>query len=1419
MAVRVLGPLDVGAGLTLSPRERTLLSALIVRSPHELTAGQLADAYWGVRVPPTWPQQVKSAINRIRSQAGVGIVVTTPSGYRFGLEPDAVDAVQFERLVSDARERALHGDHARAADLYQRALALWRGTPYPDLADWEPGQFEAARLLTTRGAAEEELVEARLEMGQARSVIPDAERLVHEQPLREERWALLALADYRAGRQAEALAALHSARRHLDENLGLEPGARLATLEVAILRQDPELDAQPSSSPPSDECPYRGLQAFGPDDADVYAGREADVERVLARLRPGSLVAITGPSGTGKSSLMLAGVVPLLRTGGRTVELARADADSLRRALERVGAGGVVALDQAEELFAVLHPSEVEQVCAAAAEKLAAGASLIATVRSDFLDRAVALPLVGGAIARDVVLLGPLDTVALRAAVELPAQRAGLRVEPGLAELILHDVGTRAGALPHLSHAMVETWRRREGDTLTVSGYTDSGGIAGAIAQSAERLYAGLTVSGRQVARSLLLRLLERGADQVTVRRSVKVGPLAADPARRQVLEALVAARLVTVDGESVLVSHEALATAWPLLNAWLAEDAGDARMLRQVELAATAWVSTGRAGDELLRGPRLHAALAWVGAAPRDLTKDERAFLEASAQQERAEQQALKDRARHEKVQNRRLRWSLGAAAGLLVFAITAGAIAAVRGGEARAASEDAMIAALTSTSLALRDSDQEVAALLAVEAYRRWPNDARSRSALWGIATAAGPLIGRTRIPDAEAASAALIPGTRTAVTVRDWHSGVDTSTTWESDLAIVDIDTGEVLNRFPLPGPGAGPLQPLRGIAVSRDGGTALVQTGLQRPTGGCCMNRLDFVDLRTGAQKPGSQVLDSRTADIFELSADGRAAYLVNPVTAGLIRVDSGSGEVRYATAATPTLTENQLARFTPFTGLGNSTIATTDAGGIVVWDPESLKVVGRVPVPAKYRGTALAPDGHDGVISIGEHGLARVDLRGGTIIWRQQVDPGIRYAGAAADAATELLYAADAEGRIDEFGLDTGQPTGRRLVGARSSQGRPTITHPGRELVIVGGVTAGYAGGGTTGFIRWGLNGQGAVSRLVAPGQVAIGGLWPGRSELPVVRLSTEPETGPTQTTLWDVVRGLPGDLPGGAFQGWLGDGVLLDASLGEDNLALYDVERRQRVELADDPAFGSRVSWIADGGTGPRAYVLGVDRIVPIDPARGTVAGPVLPHPAAVGEGPRTWWRGGTSSVSESRAGDRLVVTWWESPELVSFTSVFDLTTGAELARGLDGAKRTWVTGAGEVIGFAADRITVSSLDTLEITRTLPRPGGVPQSLAVSTDGRTLLATTSDQRIWLYDLAAGIRLGGPLTSDLPGRIPAHLSPDGRSLLVNTKAGVVEWDLDPAHHAMAACRLAGRELTAAEWTTYLDGLGPRRDTCG
>jgi len=227
MAVKVLGPLDTGSTAPLSPRERAVLAALIVRAPAPMSGAELADAHWGERLPETWTQQVKTSVNRIRSRIGATAIQTTAAGYRFAQDLESVDAVLFEHLIGAARGQVIRGELPRGIDTYRRALALWRGAPYPDLADWEPARAEAARLVGIRASAQEELLTARLGIGEGRTVIPDAERLVREQPLREEPWALLALANYRADRQAEALAVLRRARGVLDEELGITPGERL----------------------------------------------------------------------------------------------------------------------------------------------------------------------------------------------------------------------------------------------------------------------------------------------------------------------------------------------------------------------------------------------------------------------------------------------------------------------------------------------------------------------------------------------------------------------------------------------------------------------------------------------------------------------------------------------------------------------------------------------------------------------------------------------------------------------------------------------------------------------------------------------------------------------------------------------------------------------------------------------------------------------------------------------------------------------------------------------------------------------------------------------------------------------------------------------------------------------------------------
>ena len=579
--------------------------------------------------------------------------------------------------------------------------------PYSDLGEWPAAIAEAERLGEIRKSAEEDLQAARLECGEHRAVVPDAERLVRADPLRERRWAILVTALYRSGRQADALATLRSARERLADELGIEPGAELVALESAILHQDASLDAPPEPQLTSADCPYRGLQPFGTDDAEEFFGRDADIQAALARLAGSPFLAVSGASGCGKSSLVLAGLVPALRARGDTVVVLGSGATPiarLRDALSGRGHADVVVIDQFEELFhSGLPDAHVAEFSALIATAVAGGQRVIVAVRADFLSACAAEPSIGPLFASGVHLVGPLGPDGLRSAIEEPARLAGLRLEPGLVELILRDAAGAPGVLPHVSHALVETWLRREGATLTVAGYEDSGGISGAIAKSADQLYLSLDPDARATCRATFLRLVEISADGAPMRRRIPITPMRQDAAHDRVLTSLARARLVSAEEDSLIVAHESLATAWPRLRGWLEDDAEGLRAMSALASAANTWEADGRPDEDLYRGARLGRRPRMARAADPELTESEVAFLEASAAQERAAVDEIERRARHDRRQNRRLRVSLAAAVALFAVAVTAGGFVAAGSNETAQQRETAQIEALTSTALSL--------------------------------------------------------------------------------------------------------------------------------------------------------------------------------------------------------------------------------------------------------------------------------------------------------------------------------------------------------------------------------------------------------------------------------------------------------------------------------------------------------------------------------------------------------------------------------------------------------------------------------------------------------------------------------------------------------------------------------------------
>ena len=279
-------------------------------------------------------------------------------------------------------------------------------------------------------------------------------------------------------------------------------------------------------------------------------------------------------------------------------------------------AGATLVVDQFEEAFAVgVAPDVLRSFCAPIADRLDDGTPVIVVIRADHITGLVEDPL--GSMARQRLhFVTPLTGDELKAAIEQPAELAGLRLEHGLVELLLRDAEGEPGALPLLSYTLMETWRRRDGNVLTVDGYRESGGIRGAVARSADRLYDSLPSEQRTVLRSLMLRLVAPSIEGDPVRCRVSRTTLRGDAGRERIVDLLVRARLLTAEEGTVEIAHESLARAWPRLRTWLEDDTEGQRILRHLAAGAAGWDSLGRPDSELYRGARLDTAVEYRAAA-----------------------------------------------------------------------------------------------------------------------------------------------------------------------------------------------------------------------------------------------------------------------------------------------------------------------------------------------------------------------------------------------------------------------------------------------------------------------------------------------------------------------------------------------------------------------------------------------------------------------------------------------------------------------------------------------------------------------------------------------------------------------------------------------------------------------------------
>lgn len=723
-AISVLGPVAVGDE-TLSPRDRVVLSVLVTRRGREVSVETLAEALWGEDLPASWAKVVQGCIARLRRSLGSEAILTGRGGYRLAVPTDDVDVGRFERLVRRARELLALDHPDQAAYAADEAIALWRGAPLPDLEEWEPGRGEAQRLVELRLQAEELRLAALLASGHHAEVLSEATLRVREEPLREHRWALLARAQYQDGRQAEALATLRRARAVLSEELGLDPGAELVRLERLVLEQDPSL-AVPVAELPAAGCPWPGLASYEVDDADTFFGREAEVTECLDKLSRTGFVAVVGPSGSGKSSLVRAGLAARLRNDGRRVHVITPGPRplaSLAAATAHPASARVLVVDQCEEVFAPTVPGEVCAQFLSGVVTQTVHGPVVLTLRADRLGELTAYPRVAQLVEDGLYLLKAMGTGGLCEAIERPARQAGLLLEPGLVDLLVRDVEGEPGSLPLLAHALRQTWERRVGNTLTVEGYRASGGIRGAVAQSAEQVWTDATDEQRGGLRELFLRMVQSGPGGDPVRTSVARDTLTDDPTQAALVEQLVRARLVTAEADRLAIAHEALARAWPRLQSWLADDVAGERIRHHLTGAAEGWHAMGRPSSELYRGARLAAAREWRDTGAHRLSEVEEDFLAASEAAHQSRLVRAETEVRRQRTVNRRLRLLVVGTTLLAVVAATLGGMARVQWESGKQAStalsleaDRARAQGLAASSVATVGQDPELALALAV-------------------------------------------------------------------------------------------------------------------------------------------------------------------------------------------------------------------------------------------------------------------------------------------------------------------------------------------------------------------------------------------------------------------------------------------------------------------------------------------------------------------------------------------------------------------------------------------------------------------------------------------------------------------------------------------------------------------------------
>ena len=493
---------------------------------------------------------------------------------------------------------------------------------------------------------------------------------------------------------------VHSRRQAIERairlNLLVEPGSVTVRdtpgAEIVSLPALPDTTTQLYAA---SENPYKGLRAFQEADVQDFFGRATLTEQLLGRMSENGndtrLLVVVGPSGSGKSSAVRAGLIPALRLGALSdqrhapfiaemlpgthpleeleaalsrvsinplpslIEQLHEDRRGLVRAAKRVLPADqttelILLVDQFEELFSLVEDESVrlhfiDNLLSAVSDSRSR-IRVVLTLRADFYDRPLLYPRLAELVRRNTEVVLPLTARELEQAITAPAERVGMTFEPGLVSTLMRDVGEQPGILPLLQYSLTELFERRQGSIMTNAAYQEMGGVTGALTRRAEEIYDCLDDDQRAAARQLFLRLVTLGEGTEDTRLRTQLAEVASlSGGMEDVLDAFGQYRLLTFDRDpitrlpTVEIAHEALIREWGRLREWLLSSREEVRMQRRLAHATAEWLNARRDPSFLANGARLDQFRIWAEETDLALTGNEQVFLEASiAEQERLE-------------------------------------------------------------------------------------------------------------------------------------------------------------------------------------------------------------------------------------------------------------------------------------------------------------------------------------------------------------------------------------------------------------------------------------------------------------------------------------------------------------------------------------------------------------------------------------------------------------------------------------------------------------------------------------------------------------------------------------------------------------------------------------------------------------